>query len=135
MIDNFGIKYFTISEFTKSSTAEKNHIDNSIPNVLLENALYTLKRLDDIREKYGKPIIITSGYRCPSLNKLVGGVATSYHQKALAADLKWDAALYDFIAYNCKYDKLIFEKSKNSKWIHIQFNPDGERQQHFSLNA
>lgn len=47
-------------------------------------------KLDEIREGYGKPIIINSGYRSPELNKAVGGVVQSYHQKGLAVDIKWD---------------------------------------------
>lgn len=129
------MKYFTIEEFTKSSTASKNKIDNSIPKELMDSALYTLERLDDIREKYGKPIIITSGYRCPLLNKKVGGKPNSQHLKAEAADLKWDTELLAFILQYCKYDQLIEEKSKNTKWIHISFKREGERNQFIKLKV
>lgn len=129
------MKYFTIEEFTNSNTARKRKIDNSIPNELMNNALYTLERLDAIRERYGKPIIITSGYRCPQLNKIVGGKPNSQHLKAEAADLKWDTELLSFLLQFCKYDQLIEEKSKNTKWIHISFKQSGERNQFIKLSV
>ena len=48
---------------------------------------YFLQMLDDARHKAGIPFVITSGYRCPSHNKAVGGVANSAHTKGLAADI------------------------------------------------
>lgn len=127
------MKYFTIQEFTKSPTARKCHLDNSIPNDLLDTANYTLSRLDEIREKYGKPIIITSGYRCPALNRIVGGKPNSQHTKAEAADLRWDTELLSFILQHCKYDQLIEEHSGDTKWIHISFKPENERNQFLKL--
>lgn len=74
------MKYFTITELTKSSTAAAKGIDNTPSKEIIVN-LTTLvdKVLDPLREWYGKPIYVTSGYRCEALNKAVGGVATSYH--------------------------------------------------------
>lgn len=129
------MKYFTIQEFTNSSVAKKCKIDNSIPDDLLSAANYTLERLDNIRENYGKPIIITSGYRCPLLNRKVGGKSNSQHLKCEAADLKWDNDLLNFILKYCKFDQLIEEHSKNTKWIHISFKRDGERNQFIKLNV
>lgn len=91
------MKYFTIREFERSSTADKYHIMNNVPDDLMDNALFTLSRLDQIREAYGKPIIITSGYRCPELNKIVGGKKNSQHLRAQAADLKWDEDLLQML--------------------------------------
>lgn len=129
------MKYFTLEEFTKSNTAKKYNIDNSIPDNLSGAAIYTLTRLDDIRERYGRPIIITSGYRCPLLNKKVGGKSNSQHTKAQAADLKWDTELLTFILQHCRYDQLIEEHSGDTKWIHISFNPEGERNQFIKLKV
>ena len=56
---------------------------------IIDNLNYTIRRLEEIRVGYGKPIIINSCYRCAELNKLVGGVKDSMHTKGLAVDLKW----------------------------------------------
>ena len=83
------MKYFTINELTKSTTAIKRHIDNT-PSKEVERSLTALveKVLDPLREAYGKPIIVTSGYRCPKLNAIVGSTPSSQHVKGEAADIK-----------------------------------------------
>ena len=129
-------KYFTFLEMIKSSTADKNNIDNNPTNPeIIDNINYTMERLDEIREKYGKPIIITSGYRCSELNKKVGGKSNSFHLKGLAADLKYSVELWTFLTQHAKFDKLILETSKSAKWIHCQFSKENERNQIFSLNV
>lgn len=122
-------KYFTITEFERSSVAKERGIDNTIPLFLLDKANYTLQCLDEIREGYGKPIIITSGYRCPELNKAVGGVSNSQHTKCEAADLRWDDGLFEFIRDNFEFDQLIAEVNGSTKWIHVSFKKKGERNQ------
>lgn len=129
-------KYFTFLEMIKSSTADKNNIDNNPTNPeIIDNINYTIERLDEIREKYGKPIIITSGYRCQELNKKVGGKSNSFHLKGLAADLKYSVELWTFLTQHAKFDKLILETSKSAKWIHCQFSKENERNQILSLNV
>lgn len=129
-------KYFTFLEMIKSSTADKNNIDNNPTNPeIIDNINYTIGRLDEIREKYGKPIIITSGYRCQELNKKVGGKSNSFHLKGLAADLKYSVELWTFLTQHAKFDKLILETSKSAKWIHCQFSKENERNQILSLNV
>ena len=128
-------KWFKISEFVRSSTAEACGIDNSLPANLQAAADYTLARLDVIREGYGKPIVITSGYRCQQLNNAVGGKPTSQHTKAQAADLKWDNDLLQYILRYCKFDQCIEESNRRTKWIHISFKKSGERQQYIRLRV
>ena len=129
-------KYFTFLEMIKSSTADKNNIDNNPTNPeIIDNINYTIERLDEIREKYGKPIIITSGYRCQELNEKVGGKSNSFHLKGLAADLKYSVELWTFLTQHAKFDKLILETSKSAKWIHCQFSKENERNQILSLNV
>ena len=77
-----GTKNFSQSELERSSKAEKNKIDNSIPAEYIDNAQELLNALQVIRDSLGKPIKITSGYRCEKLNRLVGGVQNSSHLKA-----------------------------------------------------
>lgn len=115
-------KYFKVSEILRSNTAKKHNIDNTpTDETIIDNLNYTLNRLNEIREQYGKPIYINSGYRCDALNVLVGGVKDSKHRLGLAVDLRWDTDLIDFLIENCSFDKLIREKAGKSKWIHLQF--------------
>jgi hypothetical protein len=132
------VKYFKASEILRSSTATRNGIDNTPTDPeTIENLNATLERLNNIREGFGKPIYINSGYRCPKVNKLVGGVPNSYHVLGLAVDLRWDADLFKYIMENCEFDKLIREKSKTGMWIHLQFrsNPADERGKVIYLNV
>lgn len=118
-------EYFKSWEITNSTKAKENNIDNTpTEDEIINNLNHTLQRLNTIREGYGKPIIISSGYRCTELNELVGGVKDSKHLTGLAVDLKWDKDLVEYIIDNCSFDKLIREKSGNVKWIHIQFRKD-----------
>lgn len=130
-------KYFTLEELTRSDTAKKLGIDNEPKDdFTISNLHWIMTRLDKIREAWGKPIIITSGYRCEKLNQAVGGVTTSYHQLGLAVDIKWDLKLFKFIRDNFQYDKLIHEKGKGgSHWIHLQFRHFNERNECFELMA
>lgn len=74
------MKYFTLKELTRSATAEAKGIDNTpTPEVEKNLTLLVENILDPLRLIYGKPITVNSGYRCPELNKAVGGSATSDH--------------------------------------------------------
>ena len=129
-------QFITTAEMLRSSTAEKLNIKN-VPNdpIVIENLEHTIEQLDELRRLYGHPIIITSGYRCPELNKAVGGKSNSQHVKGQAADLKYDPELLQFIIKNFHYDQLIEETSKRSKWIHISFNKEKERMQYIKLKV
>lgn len=73
-------QYFKVEELLRSETAEKCGIDNTpTDDEIIDNLNYTIQRLDEIREGYGKSIIVNSGYRCPELNRKVGGVSSSFH--------------------------------------------------------
>ncbi len=68
------MKYFSIRELTKSETAQRHGIDNSANATIRANLTALVEHvLDPLRERWGMPIIVTSGYRCPALNKVVGG--------------------------------------------------------------
>ena len=129
-------QHITVNEMLHSQTAEKLNIKN-VPNdpIVIENLEHTIEQLDELRRLYGQPIIITSGYRCPALNKAVGGKPNSQHVKGQAADLKWDENLLQFIIDNYHYDQLIEETSKRTKWIHISFNKEKERMQYIKLSV
>ncbi len=94
------MKYFKIDELTHSLRAQACGIDNTPPAsaVPLMVELIT-KVLDPIREKWQSPIYITSGYRCPMLNKKVGGVENSYHLRGMAADITAKSVFYNTALY------------------------------------
>ena len=123
---------FKISEFIHSNTAVERKINN-MPDInsldcLLDLIFYLLQPL---REKLGRPIIITSGYRCPQLNKAIGGVANSQHTKGQAADIRVNGMrpddLINFIVKSgLEYDQLIQEYNS---WVHISYVKGKNRKQ------
>lgn len=131
------MKYFTIKELTKSSTAEAKGIDNT-PTPEVERNLTALvdNILDGVREIYGKPITVNSGYRCPELNKAVGGSATSDHVKGFAADItggskEENERLFNIIKQNFHFSQLIDEK--NFSWVHVSYNSNNLKNQTLKL--
>lgn len=93
--------YFTLDEFTYSITAQHLGIDNTPSGEAVKNLERLVSRvLDPLREAWGSPIIVTSGYRCPELNARVGGVKTSYHLRGMAADIRpKNGFLYELYAF------------------------------------
>jgi hypothetical protein len=127
------MKYFTIKELCKSSTAIEKKIDNT-PNPEIVNNLENLVEhiLDPLRERYGKPIHVNSGYRCPALNKAVNGSKTSHHMTGLAADITAGSPTKNKVLFdlaqelNLPFDQLIDEK--NFRWIHISYSNKPRKQ-------
>lgn len=121
------IKYFKLSEFINSATANRLGIDNIPSFEVVDNLNRLADYLDSIRTKFGKPILISSGYRCPMLNKAVGGVVNSQHLKGLAADLVCSdmETLLSIIRETKGFDQVITEHNKGSKsyWIHVSVAP------------
>lgn len=80
---------FSYREFEHSDTAEKKGITNVITTVAVRDSIKALvdEVLQPLRIAWGKPLYINSGYRCPDLNREVGGVPTSQHVKGEAADV------------------------------------------------
>lgn len=79
---------FTLNELIRSNTATKLNIDNTPSDEIIDNLnKLCTDIIQPIRDKYGKPMVITSGYRCKALNKAVGGVKTSQHVLGQAADI------------------------------------------------
>lgn len=122
-------KHFTLKELTKSSTAKRNNIDNTPNEVKLLNLKYMAEQLEIIREKYGKPMYISSGYRSKELNRLVGGSKSSYHLLGLAVDIdngsrELNRELFDIVLSNINelpIDELVNEY--NFDWVHVSFTP------------
>lgn len=130
------MKYFTIQELTASATARRKGIDNT-PDATATAALTALVAnvLDPLREAWGRPIVVTSGYRSAKLNRAVGGAARSQHCRGEAADIRtlsdrrWEnRQLFDLIQkLKLPYDQLIDEYDYD--WIHVSFADGKNRRQ------
>lgn len=126
------MKYFSIQELTNSPTAQRKGINNS-PSKLVTAALTALidNVLDPLREAWGAPIIVTSGYRCARLNKAVGGAKNSAHLYGQAADIRTvsdtfadNKKLFDLVKrLGLPFDKMIWEHGNDigPNWIHISY--------------
>ena len=130
-------KNFTLAELTYSDTANARGIDNSLPPYLMRNAQALAERLQLIRDTLGVSITISSGYRCPELNKAVGGTKSSQHHLCLAADIHANGytaqELFKAISNgNFGFDQLILEKVGGKEWVHISVQPK-ERNDGFSI--
>lgn len=114
-----------MKELAKSSTANKLGIDNtptSEASVALSNLVTHV--LDPLREMYGKPITVNSGYRCPKLNAAVGGAKNSQHMKGEAADITAgnkteNKKLFELIRDNLPFDQLLNESDYS--WVHVSY--------------
>lgn len=132
--------YFSINELTRSATAAARGIDNTPPAAAL-TALTSLVNecLDVIREEWGAPLYVNSGYRSAELNRAVGGVAGSQHLKGEAADitagtLNKNRTLYMKIKRlvqkgAVEIDQCILENG--GQWLHISYRHGKNRLQFF----
>lgn len=129
------MKYFSIPELTASPTARRLKIDNTPSREVVGRLTLLVENvLDPLREAYGQPIIVTSGYRCPALNKAVGGVKNSQHILGEAADIRTvsdkpedNRRLFNLCrTLKLPFDQLIDEYGYN--WIHVSFSPRHRRQ-------
>lgn len=132
-------KYFELSEFLKSETAMTLGIENFPTWEEVEcMKRFSVEVLDFIRDKWGQPLLVSSGYRVPQLNAAVGGAPTSDHQNGLAVDLKlpsWSKRkpselyhlIYDMTEKGLiEIDQVIYYRSK--KIIHIGIGQKLRRQ-------
>lgn len=125
---------FTLAELTHSDTAIAKGIDNTPPAEVVENlralAQHTLQPL---RDRLGRPISITSGYRCPDLNRAIGSAPTSQHTRGEAADLVVDGLtpeqVYVYVkALKLPFDQVIIEKANGKEWLHISYSSRNRRE-------
>lgn len=132
------MQYFSIAELSRSDTAQKRRINNT-PTDKERKAMQTLieRLLDPIRVAWGSPITVTSGYRCPALNKAVGGASNSHHMRGMAADITvgsraGNARLFQLIrSGGYDFTQLIWERggSDGPDWVHVSYNPMDLRKQ------
>lgn len=121
---------FTLDELTVTGTGLLNvptpgELDNL--KLLVEHVLQPL------REAYGQPIRVTSGFRSMAVNASVGGAATSQHTKGEAVDLvcRDNAAIFRIIRDRLPFDQLIWEKGDDMEpdWVHVSYKPFGGRRE------
>lgn len=127
------MKYFTIEELCRSDKARQMGINNTPTDDIIDSLSDLVENvLDPARERIGKPITVNSGYRCPKLNKAVGGATTSQHVKGEAADLttgsrEENKRLFEIIRDNLQFDQLINEHEFS--WIHVSYRQGINRKQ------
>ena len=120
-------EHFELNEFTRSATADRLHIDNSIPEELIPNLKNLCQQvLEPLREHFGIPIVVSSGYRCPALNRAVGGVSNSQHLTGEATDIVMPnlTEAFHWLIDNVPFDQLGFESKGTTKWIHVSCKLD-----------
>lgn len=131
------MKYFSIKEMTKSNTATAKGIDNTPDQTVTDNLTKLIEAvLDPLREWYGKPIIVNSGYRCEALNKAIGGAKSSQHMLGEAADItvgskEENEKLFNYIKDNLEFDQLINES--DFSWVHVSYREGRLRKQVLEL--
>ena len=132
------MRYFSIGELCRSNVADLKGIPNH-PNTYQKMNMEKLIRnvLDPLRFKFGKPIYVNSGFRCATLNELIGGARNSQHMDGKAADItsgnkKDNKVIFDLAqSMGLEFDQLINENQFS--WIHISYNEDNNRNQVLSL--
>lgn len=131
------MKHFTIKELSHSDTALAKGIDNFPTAEAISNLTKLVDNvLDPLREKYGKPIRVSSGYRNAILNRSVNGATSSQHRLGEAADITTGSKdenrrLFAIIKNELLFDQLIDEK--NFSWVHVSFREGRNRKQVLKL--
>ena len=131
---------FSLEEMTKTRVNAKN-----VPNeAQVKNLQQLCEWLEALRTKWNQtygngndPIIINSAFRCPAVNKAVGGSSTSNHLTGCAADIRvlgmeqlmrYATILLDIADEKKKdFDEIILERSEKSIWLHFAVRPDNNR--------
>lgn len=128
--------HFTLEEMIHSNYAEKHDISNSPSQIIIDNLIMLcVLILEPLRTTLNKPIVINSGYRCKELNKAIEGVPNSHHLQGLAADINFSSEtelkkmLY-ILKNNTHLDLALIERSKSSRWLHVQLPLKGRPPRH-----
>tara|TARA_R110002153_G_scaffold5642_7_gene26210 strand:+ start:514 stop:984 length:471 start_codon:yes stop_codon:yes gene_type:complete len=133
-------KNLNLAEVTRSETAKRRKIDNAPTDEHIENLkILAANIFQPMRDHFGKPIYISSGYRSEALNKAIKGSKTSQHCKGEAIDIDNDNAnngvtnrdIFEFIRDNLKFDQLIneFPVKGNPSWVHVSYSKTQQRNQ------
>lgn len=133
-------KNFLLSEFTLSNTARIKKINNEPSDNVIYRLIFGVHNiLQPLRDFLQKPIKVTSGYRCPSLNIAVGGSSSSQHILGNAADIilptsdDYSKAI-DFLLNLPYCDQLINEYKGKSRWLHVSWSLTPRHQYFTNIN-
>ena len=118
---------FTLEELCASATAKQHKVQNVPNKQTIENLGCLVQNLlQPLRDKLTRPIIVTSGYRSPELNKLVGGASNSQHVLGQAVDIQVSGmsprTLAEFVTRTgLTFDQMIVEEVGNTSWLHLSY--------------
>jgi zinc D-Ala-D-Ala carboxypeptidase len=129
-------KNLVLAEVIRSETAKRKGISNMPTPEHIENFKKLAENVfQPIRDHFGVPIYISSGYRSKALNKAIGGSLTSQHCQGEAIDIDMDGTsitnkqIFDFIKDNLVFDQMIWEfgTDKNPGWVHVSYESTGKQ--------
>lgn len=132
---------FSLEEMLRSDTAIRCGIANrpktkQEETTVVENLRALCREvLQPLRDHLGRPVVISSGYRCRELNEKVGGAKNSQHMRGEAADIRVKDSrelteTMRFIMDETEFDQLIREKSATGEWVHVSYKRNGKNRQH-----
>ena len=136
--------HFSLAELTKSQTATRKGIDNKPTLEHIENLTeLCVQILEPTRRNFGKPMVISSGYRSEELCEAIGSSKNSQHAKGEAADFEMfgidNKQLAKYIKNNLVFDQLILEfynpDDPSSGWVHCSYNKEENRKQSLLYNG
>ena len=124
-------KNLSLAECTKSQTAKRLGINNEPDEWTTENLRQiAINVFQPLRDHFGVPIYVSSGYRGPELNRAIGGAKRSQHMEGRALDLDGDvygspsnAEIFDYIRKNLEFDQIVWEfgDEDNPYWVHVSY--------------
>ena len=129
-------KHLSLAEVSRSETAKRKGINNTPSGEHLENFKKLAENIfEPIREHFGVPIHISSGYRSKELNAAVGGSSSSQHCQGEAIDIDMDgttitnAEIFNYIKDNLNFDQMIWEfgNDTNPDWVHVSYESTGKQ--------
>ena len=123
----------TREDISRSATAKRKGIDNSIDEDSWERAQPLIKFYEELKAKYPS-LTFNSWYRCPELNEAIGGSASSQHCTGEAVDIdygEYNKWMLNYIIENYDFDQVIdeFPVNGNPSWIHVSMKKEGNRNQ------
>ncbi len=119
--------HFTLEEMLFSQTAERLGIPNKPSAAEVGNLVKLCEQvLEPLRVGLELPLVVSSGFRSPPLNRSIGGAADSQHQFGQAADITCPpisvkVLFKDIINRRLPFDQLIYEGGRKSQWVHVSY--------------